>query len=148
LTVDGELVYAPTLFTASTAAQMMRTYLEETLRIVEGSKVFGILAHIDYPMRAWPKNARAYVSTDYEEEYRGVLRALARSGRALEVNTGGPWPATPVVRWWYEEGGSAVSFGSDAHEPAAIAKDFRDAAAMVESTGFRPGRHPLDFWRR
>lgn len=148
LAVDGELHYAPTLFTADTAQDVMRTYLRETLRMVESNDTFGILAHIDYPMRAWPEDTRPYDATDYEDEYRAVLRALARSDRALEINTGGPWPAPEVVRWWHEEGGSAVSFGSDSHEPWTVGRNFAAAAAMAEANGFRPGKHPIDFWRR
>jgi histidinol-phosphatase (PHP family) len=50
------------------------------------------------------------------------------------------------VRWWREEGGEAVTFGSDAHTPARIARGFAEAAAMVEAQGFRAGRHPYDLW--
>jgi histidinol-phosphatase (PHP family) len=53
-----------------------------------------------------------------------------------------------IVRWWHEEGGDAVTFGSDAHHPAALAHGFPEAAAMAEAHGFRPGRHPYDFWAR
>lgn len=45
-----------------------------------------------------------------------MLRVLAGTGRALEVNTRLPLDAL-VVRWWHQEGGDAVSFGSDAHSP-------------------------------
>src|SRR6266540_1668634 len=67
--------------------------------------------------------------------------------RALEVNT--VVPLRPeIVRWWHEAGGEAVSFGSDAHAPAAVARDFAASAAMVEAQGFVPGRDRHDFWRR
>ncbi|OKJ70510.1 histidinol-phosphatase HisJ family protein [Streptomyces sp. CB02460] len=148
LSVDGTLHYAPFLFTAENAEELMRTYLTETLRMVETNGVFQVLAHIDYPMRAWPKGAKPYDATDYEGEYRAVLRALARDDRALEMNTQGPWPAPEVVRWWYEEGGSAVSFGSDSHEPETVGRNFAATAAMVEAHGFKPGKDPIDFWRR
>jgi hypothetical protein len=69
------------------------------------------------------------------------------SSRALEVNTAVPLPAA-VVRWWREEGGEAITFGSDAHDPALLASGLAEAAAMVEAYGFRPGRHPFDLWTR
>lgn len=144
----GSLVYAPALFKTQDPHEVMRRYFTELLRLVTTSEVFQVLAHIDYPMRAWPKPLRPYRATDFEEEYRTVLRALAASDRALEVNTSGPWPADNVVRWWYEEGGTAISFGSDAHEPWLVGKDFAAAKDLVEGCGFRPGRAPLDFWRR
>ena len=46
-----------------------------------------------------------------------MFRALAGTGRALEVNTSSPLASVDQVRWFHEEGGEAVSFGSDAHAP-------------------------------
>ena len=40
-----------------------------------------------------------------------------RTGRALEVNTTSPLASVDQIRWFHEEGGEAVSFGSDAHHP-------------------------------
>jgi histidinol-phosphatase (PHP family) len=129
------------------AADAVQAYLTELVRMVESSSVFAILAHVDYPVRRWPAAAGEYTPTLFEEEFRTVLRALAQSGRALEVNTRIPLHPL-VVRWWHEAGGDAVSFGSDAHFPAAVADGFAEAAAMVEAQGFRPGRTPHDFWTR
>ena len=53
-----------------------------------------------------------------------------------------------ILRWWHDEGGEAVTFGSDAHEPDAIAAGFHDAAAMADELGFRPGSDPFGFWPR
>jgi histidinol-phosphatase (PHP family) len=125
---------------------VIRLYLADAVRMVESSDLFAVLAHIDYPVRRFPTGG-PFDPTPFEEEHRAVLRALARSGRALEVNTRLPLDAR-IVRWWYEVGGDAVSFGSDAHEPTAVASGFAEAAAMVEAQGFHPGRTPLDFWTR
>ena len=73
------------------------------------------------------------------------MRAIADSGRALEMNTRRLWPWMP--QWWSEEGGRAISFGSDAHTPLRLAHGFPEAVAMVESVGFRAGR-AQDLWRR
>jgi histidinol-phosphatase (PHP family) len=52
-----------------------------------------------------------------------------------------------LLRWWREEGGTALSFGSDAHLPGYVGERFREAAGRAEAAGFRPGRDPFDFWR-
>jgi histidinol-phosphatase (PHP family) len=126
---------------------LMRAYLDEVLRLADSSAPFAVLAHIDYPVRHWPAAAGRFDATAYEDEYRAVLGALARSGRALEVNTVVPLPAV-IVRWWYEAGGQELTFGSDAHRPAVVAREFAGAAAMAEAAGFRSGRYPHDVWRR
>jgi histidinol-phosphatase (PHP family) len=130
------------------ASEVLRSYLEEAYRLIVGSDVFSVLAHIDYAVRSWPTaSAGPFSPSAFEEEFRAVLRALAQSGRALEVNTRLPLDPT-IVQWWTDEGGEAVTFGSDAHEPAALARGLPEAAAMVETFGFRPGRHPYDVWYR
>jgi histidinol-phosphatase (PHP family) len=128
-------------------ADLMRGYLAEALRLAASTAPFGVLAHIDYPLRKWPAGPGRFAVADYEDEYRAVLRALAASGRALEINTMVPLPSA-IVRWWYEAGGDALTFGSDAHEPSAVARDFAHATAMAEATGFHPGQRPHDPWRR
>jgi histidinol-phosphatase (PHP family) len=129
------------------AEDLVRRYLADSIQMIESADFFEVLAHVDYPARRFPSEAGPFDPTRFEEEYRAVLHALARSGRALEVNTRIPLDAR-IVRWWHEAGGDAVSFGSDAHEPAAVATGFTEAAAMVEAQGFRPGPTPLDFWTR
>jgi len=135
------------LFASMELGELMRAYLAEVLRLVDSPAPFAVLAHIDYPVRYWPAAAGPFDARVFEEAYRAVLSALARSGRALEVNTSVPLPA-PIVGWWYEAGGDALTFGSDAHRPSSVARDFANAAAMAEAAGFRPGGDLHDLWRR
>lgn len=128
---------------------VIREYLLEAERLVTDCQTFSVLAHIDYPARYWDDDLHdgPFDPNRFEDEFRHVLVALAESDRALEVNTRiEPFPQ--VIRWWREAGGQAITFGSDAHVPTALATDFADAAALAESEGFRPGRDPEDVWRR
>ena len=129
------------------ADEVVRSYLSHLLQMVESCDLFAVLAHVDYAARRYPTQPGAYDAGGFEEEFRAVLRALAQSGRALEVNTRLPLDAR-VVRWWHEVGGDAVTFASDAHLPDAVGHGFAEAAAMVEAQGFRPGARPYDFWTR
>jgi histidinol-phosphatase (PHP family) len=129
------------------AAAVIRAYLAEAARMVTACDTFAVLAHIDYPARRWPADAGPYDPGVFEEDYREVLRALASSSRALEVNTKVALHPQ-VVGWWRDVGGEAVAFGSDAHDPASLAREFSAAAAMVEAYGFRPARDPYELWMR
>jgi len=129
------------------AAEVMRRYLGELLRLVEGSDLFQVLAHLDFPRRMWPWTAGRYDERAFEAEYRAVLGALAASDRILEVNTKSPLVSIELVRWWREAGGRAVSFGSDAHQPWRVGDKFKLAVDVVEAAGFRAGRDRFDFWR-
>ncbi|MEO3853988.1 PHP domain-containing protein [Acrocarpospora sp. B8E8] len=132
------------LFDARPQEEIHREYLAEVLTLVESASPFTVLAHIDYPIRYWSGHYRPSL---FEAELREVLGALASSGRVLEVNTRVPLHPR-VVGWWREAGGSAVSFGSDAHAPMAVGHGFSQAAAMVEAQGFRPDRDPHAVWTR
>ncbi len=137
------------------APDLMRRFLAETLALVQSSNPFQVLAHPDYPKRYWPHAELPYEESDFEEEFRAVLRALAARGGVLEINTTrgidparGLCPGLEVLRWWHRLGGAAVSFGSDSHEPGKIALGFRFAAEVAEAAGFKPGDDPTAFWRR
>jgi histidinol-phosphatase (PHP family) len=146
----GEEGYAepPALFDRSDdPARVVRAYLREVVALVEGSDAFAVLAHVDFPLRAWPATGGPVDVTAFEDELREVLRLLAASGRALEVNTRRPVEVA-VVRWWHDVGGEAVSFASDTHDPDGLAFGFADAVRLAEACGFRPGRSPADLWGR
>ena len=129
------------------ATDVVREYLAEVPDLIEGFAEFSVLAHIDYPLRSWPQEAEPFDPEAFECEFRQALRVLAASGRALEINTDGKL-RPQIVKWWHDEGGAAVSFGSDAHEPDRVANQFREASAMAEASGFRPGHDPYGLWTR
>jgi histidinol-phosphatase (PHP family) len=143
----GRLVAADALFGVMPDGDAMRYYLAELVALIDGSDLFEVLAHLDFPRRYWPKGAHLYREEPFEEEYRAALRALAASGRVLEINTKSPLASVGLMRWWRESGGTAVSFGSDAHLPGRVGDRFKLAVDIVEAAGFRPGRDPYDFWR-
>ncbi|MEV4351136.1 PHP domain-containing protein [Actinoplanes sp. NPDC049596] len=142
---DGDRFAEPWgVFEHRDPAEVMREYLAGVADMVATSLPFSVVAHIDYPVRFWPGR---FDPAEFEDEFRHALRETARSGRALEINTRLPLHAT-ILGWWRDAGGDAVSFGSDAHLPDAVAHGFADAAAMAEAYGFRPGPHPADLWPR
>ena len=129
----------------------VREYLREVLAMVDSGQPFETLAHLDYPKRYWLDGLPPYKEVDYEAEIRAILKAAARTGRVLEVNTTRGdtlCPDITVVRWWREVGGQAVQYGSDAHQPDKVAEGFRVATQMVEAAGFKPARDPVSLWRR
>ncbi|WP_107436279.1 PHP domain-containing protein [Streptomyces hyaluromycini] len=148
LPVGGAPAFVLDLFKSTDPVRVMRDYLAETLTMIRLENRFEVLAHGDYPLRGWPACGPSYADEDYEEEYRSIFRELASSERVLEINTGGPSPRPKPIRRWHESGGSAVFFGSDAHRPAAITREVREAVALAEACGFSPGNHPAGPWPR
>ena len=143
--VAGTRAEPTTLYRYGVADDVLWAYLEEIPRMVAGSDSFEVFTHIDYAVRSWPiATAGPFDPRRFENGFRAAMRAIAQSGRALEMNTKRLWPWIP--QWWKEEGGRTVTFGSDAHGPGMLAANFPEATAMLEYFGFRPGRRPEDFW--
>ena len=128
--------------------EVVREYFADLLAMVEGSAVFEVLAHCDFPRRYWPRSLGGYDEADFEEEYRAVFTALARTGRTLEVNTTSPLASSRLLGWWRDCGGRSVSFGSDAHLPWLVGQRFAEARAVVTAAGFGPGGDECDLYRR
>jgi histidinol-phosphatase (PHP family) len=126
------------------AEEVMRAYLEEVRRMIEGSDV-AVLAHIDFAARYWPAAEGPCEPTQWEREHRAALAALAERGGALEINTRRPLEPV-IVDWWVQEGGRAMTFGSDSHAPAIVGAGLAEAAALAASAGFRPADTPAAPW--
>ena len=148
LRVGEQFFEPPTLYRMWPPDTVIWEYLAEVARMMAGSDAFAVFTHIDYAVRYWPTDAAGpFDPTRFEDGFRQAMRAVAQSGRALEMNVGG-WLRPWIPQWWSEEGGRAVSFGSDAHTEDLLANNFPEAMAMAEYHGFRPGRRPEDFWLR
>jgi histidinol-phosphatase (PHP family) len=145
--LGGRRTEPNTHFLREDADAVMWAYLEELPRMVAGSDVFEVFTHIDYAVRNWPtEQLGPFDPTRFEDGFRSGMRAIAESGRALEMNTRRLWSWIP--QWWSEEGGRAISFGSDAHTPDSLANHFPEAMLLVDHYGFRAGSRSWDFWVR
>lgn len=139
---DGDALAEPwELIPRHSAADVFRSYLREIPRVVAGSEAFSAFAHIDYPLRSWPKEAAPFDAHDFEDDLRDALRALAVGERALEINTRLPLHPT-ILRWWREEGGRSVTFGSDAHMAHLVGHGFEEAGHVARTHGFTPSPRP------
>ncbi len=131
----------------SDPAEVIWAYLSEVPAMVDGGD-FDVFTHIDYAARYWPTEEHGpFDHLPFEEGFRQAMRAIASSGRPLEMNTGRPlrpW----IPQWWAEEGGQAVSFGSDDHTTTGLAANFHETTALMDHFGFHPGSRPEDFWTR
>ncbi|GAA3643287.1 PHP domain-containing protein [Microlunatus ginsengisoli] len=128
-------------------AEVIWAYLGEISAVVSGGD-FDVFTHIDYAARYWPADQHGpFDPRQFEDGFRQAMRAIAGTGRALEMNTARPlrpW----IPQWWAEEGGRAVSFGSDDHETSGLAANFHEATALLDYFGFRARSRPEDFWTR
>ena len=73
-----------------------------------------------------------------------ILEIVIKDGKGIEINTGSlykgfsyPHPHESILKWYRQLGGEIVTVGSDAHTPQYLGHGFRQAAALLQSCGFR-----------
>ena len=99
------------------------------------------LGHIIYPLRYMCMRDGQTVTLDrYWEQIREILRSVAQTGHAIELNTyNGRTVAdwAPVLDLYRQVGGELVTVGSDAHRTENVGRGVPEAYALLASAGFR-----------
>ena len=101
------------------------------------SGLFTILGHLDLMKKFGYRPTRAL-----DRELERLVERIARSGVLVEINTAGlhkpvgeAYPS-PHVLGLLHEAGVGITFGSDAHRPAEVGRDFAHAVALARSAGY------------
>jgi histidinol-phosphatase (PHP family) len=125
-----------------TVVEAAAFYFDEVLAAVH-SGLFDTLGHLDMCKR-WLQ--RWFTPADFAaapEMYEPILRLLAESDMALEINSSGlrqgigeTYPPAWAVARYRELGGRQVTVGSDAHLPQSFAFGLEEAYAIVAAAGF------------
>jgi histidinol-phosphatase (PHP family) len=109
----------------------------DRLTLAAESRMFDIIGHADLV-----KKFCFYPDRDCTPLFDRFLRAAARSGTAIELNTAGLrkdcreiYPSRHLLRTAYERG-VRITFGSDAHQPEEVGMDFNRAVELARAVGY------------
>ena len=94
---EGRLTAADDLFRQLPADEVMRRYLGEIVQLIEGSDLFQVLAHLDFPRRMWP-----WTAGPYEEQPRHPCtspRPPRSSTCSTPASTSTTWRTWPPGYW-------------------------------------------------
>ncbi len=98
---------------------------------------FQIIGHCDLP-----KKFGARPTIDLTDEIKATAKVFKDTGVAIEINTAGlrkpigeMYPAPHCLKI-YREAGVPLTFGSDAHDPKDVGKDFAAAMDLAKSVGY------------
>lgn len=102
---------------------------------------YDAMGHIIYPLRYMCMRDGQTVTLDgYQDRIREILRAVAQTGHAIELNTyNGRTLADwlPVLKSYKEVGGEFITVGSDAHRAENVGKGVPEAYELLAQAGFR-----------
>lgn len=110
----------------------------ELLRKSAKSGLFDIIGHCDLVKKFGHRATESMY-----DEVKATAKVFKETGVAIEINTAGlrktvkeMYPALDCLKI-YCEAGIPLTFGSDAHAPEEVAKDFDKALALAQAAGFK-----------
>ena len=109
----------------------------DLLRRCAQSGLYDIMAHVDLVKKFGHRP-----SIDLTAEVQKTAKVFKECGVAVEINTSGlrktvgeMYPAQSMLKI-YCEAGVPLTFGSDAHDPRDVGRDFVQAVAMAQAVGY------------
>ena len=123
--------------------KLFSLYLDEMEKMVEWGG-FDSLAHLTYPLRyITGENGIEIKRANHDAQVDRILKKLAESGKALEVNTSGlrqkigvTLPTLNLVRRFREYGGKYVTLGSDSHQWKDVGEGISTGIQVIREAGF------------
>lgn len=121
--------------------EVFAQYLDELAETVAWDN-FDSLAHLTYPLRYVPDDMKFDISP-FNSRIDEILKNLAKSGKALEINTSGlrqkigvTLPPQDIVKRFRELGGELITIGSDAHKCRHVAYRLVEGMKSAKAAGF------------
>ncbi len=110
----------------------------DLLRKSAESGLFDIMGHVDLVKKFGHR-----ATEDLTGEIEKTAKVFKKSGVAVEINTSGlrkpvkeMYPAPECLKI-YCQAGVPLTFGSDAHDPLDVGKDFDKAVALAKAVGYK-----------
>lgn len=121
-------LYTQEYFQNKTKKEAYQYYFETCLDAIRSIDDFDVFGHLDYIPRYAPFDDYEY--EDYKDIIDQILQELISKGKGIEINTSGyateqrAYPKVEVLNRYIELGGTMIRYGSDAHRPSELAREF------------------------
>lgn len=137
--------YETAYYEGKTQQQAYREYVIARLESILSFTDYDGIAHLGYVCKFAPYEASARPLRYHHapDELDMLLKHLAQTGKALEINTSGlvqtdsTIPGMDIVERFISLGGEFFTFGSDAHQVERVYQNIEKAKAMVQQAGGR-----------
>lgn len=144
-TEQGDDIYYSNFkeWTSEELDEYLTWYFTYLLKVAKSAK-FDVIAHLTYPLRYITGTHKISVNMQrYYDIIEEILRTIAQTGRALEINTSGlrqplgeTLPSMPYVKRFKELGGEYITLGSDAHDADSLGCGIDAGMQMLLDAGF------------
>ena len=117
--------------------EVYREYYE-LLRQSARARLFDVMAHVDLVKKFGHRPTE-----DMTNEIEKTARVFKETGMVIEINTSGlrklvkeMYPSLECLKI-YQSVGVSLTFGSDAHDPKHVGKDFDKGVALAKKAGYK-----------
>lgn len=137
--VQGTDLFDKEFYRNRTKEEVYSQYLDTILNSIKAYDFIDCLAHIDYISRYAQFSDKELYYEEYKEKIDAILKELANTEKALEINTKRFHEKSAVenmkniYKRFYELGGKLVVLGSDAHIEEAIGKNIKLAKELANA---------------
>lgn len=140
---NGKDPYDKGFFEGKTKLNAYKEYFEYATEQIEKFDEFDSYAHLDYVIRYWLEEDKAFNYEDLSDVLDKLLLAVIKKEKAIEVNTSGyryglgqPHPSYGILKRYHDLGGRRLTIGSDAHRPQDLAHAFSLLEEELKAIGF------------
>jgi histidinol-phosphatase (PHP family) len=142
--VDRNDPYYGDIWEANPVEKVLERFFELTLENLKLYDDYDVLGHLDYISRYVPEGDKTYSYERYKDIIDEILLHIIKKDKGIEFNSKvlgysndlEPNPCPAALRRYKELGGKLLTFGSDAHNPRAIACGYDRARQIVLDAGF------------
>lgn len=141
-TVSGQDCYFYKYFEGKTKEQAYRAYLEAVLKSLHAPYHYDIVAHIGYCSRNATYADPKLRYEEFSDIIDQILNTVVQKDKILEVNSSSRTagsdflPDTDILTRYFELGGRAISFASDAHSTERICDKREKVVTALKNIGF------------
>ena len=118
-------------------------YFETEYRNLKRTNGYDVVGHMDFILRDVPGKNNEFSILDYYDILDEIVQLLIRKDKAIEINTKSlavgmqdVSPSVMILGRYKKLGGKLITFGSDAHVPEAVGREFQIASDILEVIGF------------
>lgn len=139
---DEKDCYFPDYFAEKSMRRAYESYLACVRESLDAPYAYDIVGHIGYVSRNAPYENKKLRYDDYVAQLNDILETVIAKRAVLEVNISARGalsaflPDTDILQRYYDLGGRALSFGSDAHDTSRIAERYDETVSTLRAIGF------------
>lgn len=141
-TVKGKDCWFPRYFSGKTKQKAYGDYLETVLQSLSAPYPFDIIAHLGYCSRNAVYGDNKMYYSEFADVIDEILKGIIARDKILEVNSSSRGagsdflPDADILARYYELGGRAISFASDAHSTERICDKRERVTEALRKIGF------------